>query len=159
MEQPFVTPIIPVVVIVVEQSGQYLLVQEQKDHVRNSWCFPGGKVENNESLIEAASRETLEETGLRVNIKGLLFFDQMLCNTDSKPYCRFRYVFSASPLSGHLKGFSDEHSRGARWFHPMEIPTLKLRSPMITRMLKMHQTDSTVLPLESFQTFGTKTSG
>ncbi|MDF1664306.1 MAG: NUDIX domain-containing protein [Planctomycetota bacterium] len=31
-----------------------------KDH----WCFPGGKVENNESTLEAARREMTEETGL-----------------------------------------------------------------------------------------------
>lgn len=35
------------------------------------WAFPGGAVEANESLEEAAKRETLEETGLNIKIEKL----------------------------------------------------------------------------------------
>jgi len=36
------------------------------------WCLPGGGVEPNESLAEAARRETLEEVGLDVQLIGLV---------------------------------------------------------------------------------------
>lgn len=37
----------------------------------NSYCFPGGTVEDNESLDQAASRELYEETGIVVNTNDL----------------------------------------------------------------------------------------
>lgn len=36
------------------------------------WTLPGGFMENNETTEEAAIRETLEETGVRVEIRDLL---------------------------------------------------------------------------------------
>lgn len=52
-----------VVVLVLENSqGDVLLTQRQKhQHLAGYWEFPGGKIEPNESAIEALSRECLEE--------------------------------------------------------------------------------------------------
>ena len=36
------------------------------------WCLPGGAIEAGESLIEAAKRETLEETGAEVEISHIV---------------------------------------------------------------------------------------
>jgi ADP-ribose pyrophosphatase YjhB (NUDIX family) len=36
------------------------------------WCLPGGGVEDDESLAQAAMRETLEEVGLAVRLTGLV---------------------------------------------------------------------------------------
>ena len=37
----------------------------------DSWSMPGGAVEGNETLEEAAKREVLEETGLEVEVKDV----------------------------------------------------------------------------------------
>lgn len=37
----------------------------------NNYCFPGGTVEDNESLEQAASRELYEETGIEVDNNNL----------------------------------------------------------------------------------------
>ena len=54
-----------------EQDGRYLLVEEIVDGetVLNQ---PAGHIEENESILEAALRETLEETGWHVELTDLV---------------------------------------------------------------------------------------
>lgn len=46
--------------IVVNKEGQILLVYQHG----NSWCFPKGRVEEGEEILNAAKREIYEETGI-----------------------------------------------------------------------------------------------
>ncbi len=57
----------------IDPLGRTLLFRgiDPTDDSRESWWFtPGGGVEDGEELIEAAAREILEETGLRVEEFG-----------------------------------------------------------------------------------------
>jgi 8-oxo-dGTP pyrophosphatase MutT (NUDIX family) len=56
--------------VVVRLQHRFLLVHERK-HGQN-WYLPAGRVEPGESLVEAARRETLEESGVPVVIEGIL---------------------------------------------------------------------------------------
>lgn len=59
------------------------------------WEFPGGKVEQGETCEQAAVREALEETGIRVSIKGE--FPPVEHDYDhGKLYLRF---FQCAPVS------------------------------------------------------------
>src|SRR5437763_5299830 len=58
--------------VAVIDGDRILLVQEEKPDCRGQWNLPGGHVDHNESLIPAAQRELLEETGLRLNLDGLV---------------------------------------------------------------------------------------
>lgn len=57
---------------VVVQERRVLLVRRRVAEGSLSWQFPAGKVEEGESLAEAAVRETHEETGLLVAATHLL---------------------------------------------------------------------------------------
>ncbi|HEX7028462.1 MAG TPA: NUDIX domain-containing protein, partial [Gammaproteobacteria bacterium] len=59
------------VATIVEHNNEFLLVEEI---VGDSLVInqPAGHVENGESLVEAAIRETYEETGSRVEIESLI---------------------------------------------------------------------------------------
>lgn len=56
---------------VVIRRGQLLLVRQGRGHQRGNWNLPGGKMDVGETVLEAAMRETHEETGLRVRAVGL----------------------------------------------------------------------------------------
>lgn len=47
---------------------QVYLIQREKDPAKGKWTFPGGKVEEKESLCEAINRELQEETGMIVTL-------------------------------------------------------------------------------------------
>ncbi len=59
------------VATIVFDAGRYLLVEELADG-RQVLNQPAGHLEANESLIEAARRETLEESGWEVKIEAVL---------------------------------------------------------------------------------------
>ena len=59
-------------VVVRNEKGEILLVQEADSRVRGKWNLPGGHAEDGESPLECAIRELHEETGLRVTPDGLL---------------------------------------------------------------------------------------
>ena len=46
--------------------------RSQKSFLGGKWCLPCGFIEHNESFVEAAYREVLEETGLKVKVTSLI---------------------------------------------------------------------------------------
>lgn len=60
-------------VICRNSAGKFLCTRE----LDNCWWIPGGGVNINETHEDAARRETLEETGIKVVLKGILTIDQM----------------------------------------------------------------------------------
>ena len=56
---------------VVVQEGQVLLIQRLRRPGRGLWALPGGFVEADEFVIDAAVRELAEETGLKVDAATL----------------------------------------------------------------------------------------
>jgi 8-oxo-dGTP diphosphatase len=58
--------------VVVERDGLVLMVKRNTEPGLALWSFPGGYVNRGESVEEGAAREVQEETGLRVEINGLV---------------------------------------------------------------------------------------
>ncbi len=60
------------VAVLVEKNGRVLLVQRANQPFKGLWTLPAGFVDAGEDPAVAAARECFEETGLVVQITGLL---------------------------------------------------------------------------------------
>ncbi len=70
MSKP-VTPLLTVDILIV-QSGKIVLIQRRNPPFQGHWALPGGFVDVGETVEEAAVREANEETGLDVELQGLV---------------------------------------------------------------------------------------
>ena len=61
-----------VVISAVIKDDQILLIKRLRGDYVGLWGLPGGKIEKNEHLSEAAIREILEESGIESNFKNHL---------------------------------------------------------------------------------------
>jgi len=58
-----------VVAAIIKKGNLYLVTQRNKDkYMGLKWEFPGGKVEVNETLQEALTREIYEELNININV-------------------------------------------------------------------------------------------
>ncbi len=56
----------------IEKDGKFLLVQEAKEKCRGKWNLPAGRLALNETVLDGAKREILEETGCTVELTKIL---------------------------------------------------------------------------------------
>ena len=79
-------------VVVARRGERFLLVHERKHG--QLWYVPAGRVEAGESFQQAAVRETIEETGVRVALDGVIRVE----HSPRLGFARMRVVFLAHPL-------------------------------------------------------------
>ena len=56
----------------VEHNGKFLIVQESKPGRKGLWNLPSGHVDDDETLAQAAIRETREESGYEVELTSFI---------------------------------------------------------------------------------------
>jgi ADP-ribose pyrophosphatase len=120
---------------VVFKDERILLVQRGKPPAEGTWAIPGGSVEIGESLQQAAQREILEETGVRIRAREPVFTFDMI-ETDADGSVRFHYVVvdvMADYLEGTLRPAGD--AADARWVSAGELSRLFV-SPATLDLLK-----------------------
>lgn len=54
---------------IIIKENKVLMVKEAKKKCYSKWAFPAGHLEKDETIIEGAKRETLEETGCKVELE------------------------------------------------------------------------------------------
>ncbi|MDF1576175.1 MAG: NUDIX hydrolase, partial [Bacteroidales bacterium] len=113
---------VDIAVLRLEELPEILLIQRKDPPFRQMWALPGGFMEMEETLKEAARRELMEETGIRAG--ELIRFD-----TYDKPGRDPRgrtitqvFIMIWNSKMGHPKAGSD--AAGLRWFGLNELPDL-----------------------------------
>jgi 8-oxo-dGTP diphosphatase len=113
-------PYASLVIIFNDKNKVLLLKRSQKvDTYRGLWGFPGGKIEDGETSVDAAVREVSEETGLEVYQKKLVYVFTMI----KEPYKHIVF-FLTNEWSGSPR--VDWESDEFGWFDPSELSDLNM---------------------------------
>jgi 8-oxo-dGTP diphosphatase len=135
--------------IIQDESGRILLVQEGKEHIKGQWNIPSGGYDGDETIEEAAKRETLEETGLEVELEGVIGIYTR--DAERKPDVKnVMIVFEASKTGGTLKSGYQDEILDAGYFEPEEIQDLGLRFNFQNVIEDFQDRGSKELPLHHY---------
>jgi 8-oxo-dGTP diphosphatase len=98
------------------RNGKVLLVRRAVEPFQGYWDIPGGFCEADEHPAEAAIREVWEETGLEIELTGLLG----LWMDEYGGTSTLNIIYLARPLGRDLRVGDD--ADGAAWFSPRALP-------------------------------------
>ena len=115
---------IPAVGVVVRRGDRIVMIRRAKEPYLGWWTFPGGAIEVGEHIQDAARREALEETGLRIEIEDVVaVIDNVV--RDSEGSVQFHYLivdYLARPTGGSLRPGTD--ASDARWVSLDDLDSL-----------------------------------
>jgi len=121
------TPRVAVGAVVIKDEA-VLLVKRGKAPSDGKWAIPGGSVELGETLQQAAEREILEETNIRI-LAGEPVYTFDFIERDREGAIRFHYIIvdlAAKYLDGELKPGDD--AAQAAWIPFKDLDNLDINA-------------------------------
>lgn len=118
--------------VIINEDGQVLMMQEAKESCAGKWYLPAGRMEKNETIVQAVKREVLEETGLECDPKTLLV-------VETAGGMWYRFVLTGEIVGGELKtpAKADRESLQAKWISNLQ--EISLRSNDILHLIEKAQ--------------------
>lgn len=118
-------------VVVVDDAGRILL-QRRTDN--GMWALPGGKHELGESLADCGIRETLEETGIEIEVTGIVGTytnpGHLMAYDDGEVRQEYSICLLGRPVGGQLRVSNESYE--VAWFTPAKTDEL----PMVPSIRK-----------------------
>ncbi|MGJ6121614.1 NUDIX domain-containing protein [Mycolicibacterium sp. Y3] len=119
--------------IVTDEHGRILLVKRRDNTL---WALPGGGHDIGETIEHTAVREVKEETGLDVEITGLVGVytnpHHVVAFTNGEVRQQFSLCFTTRLLGGRLA--IDHESTDIAWTDPADLDTLDMHPSMRLRI-------------------------
>ncbi|MFI0423050.1 NUDIX domain-containing protein [Spongiactinospora sp. 9N601] len=126
--------------VAVDDHGRVLLHRRRDSGL---WALPGGVMDLGESISDAVIREVAEETGVIVEVTGLvgIYSDprHVIAYSDGEVRQQFNVCLRARPVGGTPR-VTDE-AREVRWVSTSDIDTLEMHPTQRLRI--RHALDST----------------
>lgn len=134
-------------VLIADEKKGILLIKRRTDPFKGKYGLPGGMVEYGETVEKAAVREVKEETGLDVELEGLL---GVYSDADRDPRGHtVSIVFFATPKKGKLTGSSETEDVGYKTLKEIENLELAFDHETIIedfKIIQMDEEEGTVKP-------------
>jgi len=136
-------------------TKEYLLVHELRDGILK-YNQPAGHLDEHEGLIDAAVRETREETGWDVEIVDLISIYRYVAK-DGTTY--IRHAFTAKPIKHHAQQALDDGIVAAVWLSYDDIiaKQSECHSPLVKETIDDYRAGKTY-PLSILRDFSANTS-
>ncbi len=136
------------VATVIEKQGRFLMVEESI-HGRLILNQPAGHLNQGETLVDAAVRETLEETGWHVRVDHLIEIAQWTSPNSGTHFVRA--CFAGSALDQEPGASLDDGIVRALWMRRDEVEqnAQRLRSPLVLQHID-HYISGKRFSLEAF---------
>ncbi|MFI9641332.1 NUDIX domain-containing protein [Micromonospora sp. NPDC051925] len=125
--------VVAVSVFVRDEQARVLLIRRTDNGL---WSLPGGGQEIGESVAETAVRETREETGISVEVVGMVgvYSDpgHVIEYSDGEVRQQFSLCFRAVPVSGTPTPSDESHE--VRWVARDELAALDIHPSTLLRI-------------------------
>ncbi|HIK00404.1 TPA: NUDIX hydrolase [archaeon] len=132
-------PKLAVDVLIADETKGILLVKRKTEPFKGRYALPGGMVEYGETVEKAAVREVKEETGLDVELEGIL---GVYSDSDRDPRGHtVSLVFFATPKKGKISGSTETEDVGYKTLKEIENLELAFDHETIVEDFKIIQMD------------------
>jgi ADP-ribose pyrophosphatase YjhB (NUDIX family) len=124
---------------VLDDAGRLLMIRRTDNDL---YSIPGGQLELRETLTQTAVRELQEETGIDIEVTGLIGIysnpDHVIAYDDGEVRQEFSICFRARPIGGELRTSSE--SKEVHWVEQALLAELTIHPS--TRLRIQHGFDN-----------------
>ncbi|TVT48100.1 NUDIX domain-containing protein [Amycolatopsis rhizosphaerae] len=133
---PRANSLVPAVsAVVLDEQGRILMIRRTDNDL---YAIPGGAQDIGETVKEAVIRETREETGIDIEVTGLvgIYSDpkHVIAYDDGEVRQEFSICFRGRPLSGRLQTSSE--SKEVLWVELKRIDSMNINDSIRLRILQ-----------------------
>ncbi|KAB8138118.1 NUDIX hydrolase [Gracilibacillus oryzae] len=138
------------------EEGRLLVIKKNAGPYINRFDLPGGSLEDGEGLAEAMKRESLEETGLEIEIKdniGVVDFKLPWMWGEYTDVHHIAVYYTVKKVGGKLsvpEQFDGQDSLGAIWVSEHDV-SLENASPLVLKTFEWFRTKKLGIDSEIYE--------